>query len=264
MPFKIEDFKDDTDFQAFLKTSIDTAVTASVSGLTTKNEEMAKSIKEFKEKHNLSNEEYDALKAQADKAKELEDRARKGESEYETNLRVSQEQHATEWAELHDTLAGQDKVAKKNLVTGELSTALAFVNCNPALIDAAIKLVQDDVAVIESDGNMVAKVGDKTVREFVVSWAKSEVGKNFVLAKKNSGGGGKKHGDGFTEDEAAIYFDPESTEYNQTRQYEILESDPELHKHLIAKFAGKPIPIRQQQSVGGAPRPSYLDVPGVK
>ena len=264
MPFKIEDFKDDTDFQAFLKTSIDTAVTTSVAGLTAKNEEMAKSIKEYKEKHNLTDEEFKILEAQAAKAKELEEKARKGESEYEKILRVSQEQHTKELDEIKGKFAKQDKVAKKNLIVGELSTALAAVNCNPALIEAAIKLVQDDVAVIEEDGSLVAKVGDKSVREFITSWAKDEVGKNFILAKHSTGGGGKKHGDGFTEDEAAIFFDPESTEFNQTRQFEILESDPDLHKRLVAKYAGKPIPIRQASSTPGAPRPSYLDIPGVK
>lgn len=263
MPFDINEHKDDADFQAFVKTQVDAAVTTSVAGLTTKNDELAKQVKEYKEKHNLTDEEFKKLEARAAIATELEDKARKGESEYEKILRVSQEQHATELAAIKSQLGKQDAAAKKNLIASELSTSLASVKCNPALIEAAIKLVQDDVAVIEADGVPVARIGDKTVKQFIEDWAKTEVGKNFVLARNNSGGGGKKSSDGYTEDEASVYFDPESTEYNMTRQYEVLQNDPDLHKRMMLKYKGKarPLTLQNQQTVPGVPRPSYLDIP---
>ena len=87
-------------------------------------------------------------------------------------------------------LTDEQGFTTKLLADNGLSDALvkAGVN-NPAHLKAVKALLQSQVQIVTEGDQRIAKVGDKSLADYVGEWAKSDEGKHFVSAANNSGGG---------------------------------------------------------------------------
>ncbi len=235
MAFNPDDFKEDDDFKSFIATSVASAVGGLESNVT----KLKDDLKKAKEKQSaLTTEELAELQRKATGYDDEETKRLESKGEYDKLIIKLREQHTAEVTGLKTELETSQGSVRKYLVDGGLATALAEANTNPVLLQAAVRLLSDDISVIEEDGIMVAKVGDKSISEFVGEWAKGDIGKNFTIAPNNSGGGGKPGGEGgkYNADDAAQYFDPKSDRFNLTEQVKLRAENPDLHKQLIEKF----------------------------
>ena len=110
--------------------------------------------------------------------------------------------------------AGKDSLKAFETLQSELKAEAAFTQ--KLLIDNGLtdELVKNGVAVqflaatkamfagqaqIVAEGDTrTAKIGDKSVSDFVKEWAASDDGKHFIKAPENSGGGSQGSGNGTT------------------------------------------------------------------
>lgn len=224
MAFDLDKYKEDTDFQAYT-TELLKPFTKAAEGL----------------KKDISKLKKDKKKAETDKTtleetiEAMKTKDQEGETDLEKQFRLAREQHSTEIKELKDEvklLSTDNKVMK---VDATLSVELAKAGCKDVLLETAIKLIKPDVTLEMVEGERVAMVGDKTIKAYVKSWADTEVGKTFIVAKRNSGGDGKGSEDPISKDEAEKLFDPKSSDFNATKQLEIKKENEALYKKLIKK-----------------------------
>lgn len=261
MPFDATQYEDDEAFKAFILSITKEAVTTAVSGFETANGKLKDDLRKAKDKAGKAIDEDELAELRAAKEKltlrETEEMENKGE--YEKLMTTIRDQHKAELATMQTKLDTERNTTRKLLVDGGLSTALAEAGTNPALLQAAVKLLADDITVIEEDGINVARVGDKTITEYVKSWAEGDVGKNFILASDNSGGGNKPGaGGGGKPGEADQFFDPTNANFNRTEQFKVRQEDPTKFDQLTAKFAGVKAP---NQGGGGIARiPGYQNI----
>lgn len=118
----------------------------------------------------------------------------------------------------------------ENLVIDRgIEAALDAAKINPALRKAAVALLKSEhPADLSDDG--VATIDGKSIGDFISGWAKSDIGKAFVLNGNSGGGaGGGKGGAGGGSDDNP--FKPGAT-FNLTRQGQLLKSNPELAARL--------------------------------
>jgi len=236
MTFDLAKYEKDADFQAYITEIVNKAVAP----LTTKRDELLNEVTGYKTKLKdiPTKEELDALRAAATELGEVKKKSDSGKTEYEKMLEKMRKDTDTYKGESEKTINALKGNLKKTLVEGGLAKALVSVNINPALASAAIKLLATDVAFIEENGEFVAKVGDKDIDTFVKEWANTAVGKNFVLAKPNSGGGSEGDGgNGETFESHSKFFDKKSSEYSMTKQAALYKVNPALYNKLIEKFS---------------------------
>jgi len=256
--FVKEEMMQDEGFKAFLAEQI-AAVTEGLESNATKLKEDLRKAKLSAGK--VSDDEIETLRVAAAKAAEYERKQMEDKGEWEKLTAQSRDQHAAAVAGLEGDLAKERKTTRKLLIDGGLASALAANNCNPALLTASVKLLADDITVVEQDGVFVAKVGDLSVADYVKEWATGDVGKNFMLAPMNSGGGGKPFSEGGGVNEAEGFFDPNSVNFNRTKQFELRQSDPDMHAQLAAKYDG--VQAKQNPAAqGGAPVPDFKTIAG--
>lgn len=60
---------------------------------------------------------------------------------------------------------------------------------NPVHLKAVKSMLAGQVQIVAEGDNKVAKVGEKSLADYVGEWAKGDEGKHFVAAPNNSGGG---------------------------------------------------------------------------
>lgn len=60
---------------------------------------------------------------------------------------------------------------------------------NPVHLKAVKSMLAGQVQIVADGDNKVAKVGEKSLADYVGEWAKGDEGKHFVAAPNNSGGG---------------------------------------------------------------------------
>jgi hypothetical protein len=103
----------------------------------------------------------------------------------------------------------------------------------PELRDLAI----DDIyrkSTLADDGTVV--VDGMPVADFVKSWQETPVGKHFIAAEDNTGGGASGNRAGTAKDPDIAAFKKGDKGYNVTRQAQIRKTDPERAERL-AKLA---------------------------
>jgi signal recognition particle GTPase len=94
-----------------------------------------------------------------------------------------------------DAVTGENATLKSQLEThviGEgLTQALVKAKIAPQHMDAVKALIKSNFKgeVGDNDGKPFAKFDGKAVEEFVTGWAQTDVGKHYVAADNNSGGG---------------------------------------------------------------------------
>lgn len=152
---------------------------ADITGLKNKNSELLGSLKNSKTKlsefEGIDTEEYKTLKA--DKAK-FEENKLLEEKRY-TELLAKKEEDSKK---LTETIAILNNEKKSNVLTNELIKA----GVKPELVDIA-KSYFGSKATLKDDGKVV--IGDKELSETISEWSNSEVGKTFIKAVANNGGG---------------------------------------------------------------------------
>ena len=247
---KFEDIKSQEDFDKYVQAQVAAAVEAEgAEGLKSKNTELLAKLAKFKD---IDPDKYAemvtaAAEAEKNKAKSLEE-----QGEYKKLYEQAQEQHAKDMEKLQTKL---DKALSQNkslLVDAALSDALSEHNVNPVLLKPAISLLEKEVVLVDGeDGMQVAKVGDKDIASYVKEWAGTDVGKNFVLAKENSGGGAPGNGGtGGQVEEAEKHF--QAGTWNLTKQAELARTDPDKYKELHAKYPSKDTGANTPQPPQGA------------
>lgn len=221
--------KDDKKFTDHLDKKVKEAITTLTktnSGLLGTIKKLKKSVKE---KSDIDVDEFNKIKTEN---KQLKKKSRKNESKAEKQLRLAREQHSSEMDKLTKRLDKKDKKDEKNLIKSEILESLGLIGCKSVLTKAARKIIQSDVVIEEG----IPMIGDKIISEYIKEWSKTEEGKNFVLAKKNSGGDSSGGNEEEGEDEQEKYFDPKSKSVNLTKQLLLKKSNPELHKQLKNKY----------------------------
>lgn len=228
----VEEKEDDAKFTAHLDTKIGEATTT----LTNTNSgllgDIKKLKKQVKDKEGFDITEFNTLKTENEALKKAK---QEGETDAEKQLRLAREQHSAEVTVLKKRLDKKDENDDKNLISAQVSSSLAVIQVKPSLLNAAKRIIKGDVTIEDVDGERVPMVGDQTVAEYAATWAKTDEGKNFVLAKKNKGGdsdGGD--GDGGDEDDAK-FFKKGDAAYNVTKQILLKKSNPARYKELSAK-----------------------------
>lgn len=228
----VEDKEDDERFKSEFEKKI--SETTSTLDKTNKDllDEVKKLKKKVKDKESFTVDGYNELKNKVEKMKKEQT---EGGSELEKQMRIIREQMDEESKKNKDEIEKLKAKNKKSLIKGELAKALAGIKVKPSLLDAAEKIIKNDISVIEEDGEQVARIGGKTITEHVKAWAETEEGKNFVLAPSNAGGDSTGNDNSTDESDVEKYFKPESK--NVTQQILLKKKNKELYDRLKKKYS---------------------------
>jgi hypothetical protein len=170
-----------------VQAAIDAAVEAATSGLKTKNQELLDKNKKLMKGQEIDPQTVVDLEAQVDKLQ--------GE------LSASQKS-AKESVKTLETLQGQLKAetgfTQKLLIDNGLTDELVKNGVAPQFLPAVKAMFAGQAQIVAEGDTRTAKIGDKSVSDFVKAWAASDDGKHFVKAPENSGGGSQGSGNGTT------------------------------------------------------------------
>lgn len=235
MPIKLEDLKTQDELDKAIAKAVSDA-TGDLEGLKSKRDQLLAQEVKLKEKHKDEIEAKD--KELSDLKADLEQKL-EGNEGYKKLYDKAVEQHTAEVAKLQEKIAASDTAIQELLVTDSLTRELTAANVNPELIDVAISSLSADVAIVEDNGKKVAKVGDKTVADHVKDWAAGNVGKHFIIADENSGGGspGNDNNNSSKFAEFEKHFKGET--WNLTEQSKLLKTNPEAYNTLHAKYPAR-------------------------
>lgn len=158
-----------------------------------KNNDLIATNKRFKKE---AKEAKEALEAKEEELEEAIDAAndKKGKETDPKVDREAQKQIKTltkERDELKE--ANGDLSGRLNglIIDNNLSEAITSSGIAKQYIPAVKALIKTENKIEIDDTENVAKIGDKAIGEFLTEWSQSDIGKNYVAAKDNSGGGGK-------------------------------------------------------------------------
>jgi hypothetical protein len=182
-----------------LKAKIDAAVKEATEGLAAKNAELLSEVKELRKGKTIKPEDVEKLETQietlqADLAKAQKDLKTANTAAEQATNALKSEQGFTQ------------KLLVENGLTAELTKNGVT---NPAFIKAAQSLLASQTQIVADGEKRIAKIGDKTLAEFIPEWAKSDEGKHFVAAPGNNGGGagGGSNGAGSAKTKTRSEFD---------------------------------------------------------
>jgi len=159
------------------------AAEAKAEATAAKNKELLGELKKARKNSEIDPEEYQRALDQVD---ELQSKLGEATKANKTAL-----QEAEKFKKLHESESG---FTSKLLVDNGLLAELTAAGVKKELLDGAKALIERQVKVEQDGENRVAKVGDKTLKDFVTEWAGSDIGKNYVAAPANSGGGSQGGG----------------------------------------------------------------------
>lgn len=161
------------------KAAIKAAVDEAVAGLQAKNTELLVKLKKATKDAQIDPAEHAALQSEldatqaklADAAKEL--KTAKADAE-----------------KVKKAFEGESKLTHRLLVENGLTEALTKAGVtNPVHLRAAKAMLSGQVQLVAEGDNRIAKVGEKSLVDYVGEWAKGDEGKYFVAAQQNGGGG---------------------------------------------------------------------------
>ena len=168
-----------------VQAAIDAAVETATSGLKTKNQELLDKNKKLMKGQEIDPQTVVDLEAQIDKL--------------QADLSVSQKS-AKESVKTLETLQGQLKAetgfTQKLLIDNGLTDELVKNGVAPQFLPAVKAMFAGQAQIVAEGDTRTAKIGDKSVSDFVKEWAASDDGKHFVKAPENSGGGSQGSGNG--------------------------------------------------------------------
>ena len=171
-----------------VQAAIDAAVETATSGLKTKNQELLDKNKKLMKGQEIDPQTVVDLEAQIDKL--------------QSDLAVSQKS-GKESVKTLETLQGQLKAetgfTQKLLIDNGLTDELVKNGVAPQFLPAVKAMFAGQAQIVAEGDTRTAKIGDKSVSDFVKEWAASDDGKHFVKAPENGGGGSQGSGNGTTQ-----------------------------------------------------------------
>lgn len=171
-----------------VQATIDAAVETATSGLKTKNQELLDKNKKLMKGQEIDPQTVVDLEAQIDKL--------------QADLAVSQKS-AKESVKTLETLQTQLKAetgfTQKLLIDNGLTDELVKNGVAPQFLPAVKAMFAGQAQIVAEGDTRTAKIGDKSVSDFVKEWAASDDGKHFVKAPENGGGGSQGSGNGTTQ-----------------------------------------------------------------
>jgi len=168
----------DADTKAAVAAAVKAAIDEETRGLKAKVTELMESLKKAKKGQEIDPEDHARLE------RELEETQGKL-TEAEKKLKT-----ATTEAEKHKkSYESESQLTHRLLVDNGLTEALLKAGVKPEFQKAAKAMLAGQVVLVAEGDKRIAKVGDKTLADFVTEWAKGDEGKHFVAAAGNGGGG---------------------------------------------------------------------------
>lgn len=158
---------------------------AEIEGLKSKNQELLGKVSKEKEKKQASESEIERLRQLEQKLQIEEAEAKKN---YEEALEMVRQTESKKAKELEEKLNGSESMLRKLIVDNGLDAELDKAHVNPALKQAAKSMLASQLVV--KDGQAVTSEG-QSIQDLVGNWTSTDEGKAFILAQKNTGGGGQ-------------------------------------------------------------------------
>jgi hypothetical protein len=202
---------------------------------------LKKTNKQLKDEKLALKTKADALQALIDASEEagLEDK-----QEYEKLLDIKSKQFDVKFESMNTRAEKAEAALQAQMITSivnEVGSTLAGENS--VLIKPHL---ENRFAVDMADGTPKIQILDKdgtpgiiTKEQLIEEFKTNETFKP-ILKGRNSSGGGSNGGSGGSGGENTKsfekYFDPEGSEYNTEKQYELQQSDKVLHDKLVKKF----------------------------
>jgi DNA repair exonuclease SbcCD ATPase subunit len=188
---------DFSEFKAFAtdndeaKTYIQSLIDDATGGLKAKNEELLGKNKKIKEDRDSLRSEVSEL---SNANEELEELKVQKTSDVQEALEKQKKKFDKEIERLTGDLEGSKGQISKLLIDNGLNDALLKANIAKEHLPAVTALLRtgNNIEISTDEGDSpVAVVGDKQLGEFVSEWSQSDLGKLYVAAADNSGGGAK-------------------------------------------------------------------------
>lgn len=104
-------------------------------------------------------------------------------------LEKSGKKYEKQITELTTERDAANKAVEKHIIEGGLTEALTAANVSSHYLPAVKKLLQERVTIATDGDAKVAKVGDKSLGDFVKEWSQGDEGKHYVAAAPSGGGG---------------------------------------------------------------------------
>lgn len=180
MPFDAND----PDTKAALAEAVKAAVEEAKTGLENKNKELLSEVKELKKGRQIDPAEVEKLEAKIETLQTELTTAQKTAKDATKAAETATKALETETGFTHKLLAENGVVA-----------ALTAANVtDPAYLEAAKAMHMSQIKVVADGDVRKAMYGDKALDEAIKEWAAGEVGKKFVSAPANGGGGAQGGG----------------------------------------------------------------------
>lgn len=211
-------------------TEIQKKIDEATNGLRAKNAELLGKLKKAGEVlDKVKDLDIDSLLAAKTELDTLKSKSDEEKGEYKKLYETLKAEKDTVVADLTGKI--KEKESKLTTMAKKNSVVAAIVENKLSipgpLMNIAIDTIMTNVAV---DDTGEAKVGDKSVTDFVKEWSASEIGKHFV-ASGNSGGGANG-GAGDSESSWTKFFDKKSPHYNLTEQAKLAKTNIDLYNRL--------------------------------
>ena len=194
------DPKDEETIAAIAK-AVKDAVQEETEGLKAKNSDLITRLQKAQKGATIDPAEHSALQSELD--------------DVQTKLAASDKalKAATKEVDKHkEASEGASKTVHDLLVNNGLTAALLEAGVkNPVYQKAAKAILSKEEFKFEGEGaDRVAKVGDKSLADFVKEWSGGDEGKAFVSAPGNGGGGSKGGGGESVDNETLSKMSPEA------------------------------------------------------
>lgn len=184
MPFDIND----ADTQKAIKELTERAVKEATEGLSAKNQELLAKLKKATKDAQIDPAEHQALQTELEQVQ-----AQLAEAQKVAKTATSDAEKAKK------ALESENGFVSKLLIDNGLTEALLKSGVKPEMSKAVKALLSGQVQIKVDGDKREAVIGDKSLSDAVIEWAKSDEGKHFVAAPANQGGGatgGKTGADG--------------------------------------------------------------------
>lgn len=169
----------DPEFKAALKAAIDEATAP----LIAKRDELLGELKKARKNSEISPDDYQKALDQAD---ELQGKLTEATKASKTAL--------SEAEKLKKLYESESANTAKNLIESSLTNALVDAKVDPKFMKAVKALIGRDAKVEANGDERVAKIGDKTLGDYIKEWASTEEAAHYIAAPANAGGGGQGGG----------------------------------------------------------------------
>jgi signal recognition particle GTPase len=170
------------------KAELQKLIDAQVEGLKSKNQELLGESKKVKESMKAIQDQLDEIKA-AKEAAEEEAAAKSGDVEKIKSALEAKSKKEKD--ELLSKLELQTGRLNQTLVDKGLTDALVSANIAAHHIPAVTALIKatSKAEIEDVDGVLVAKFDGKPIKDYVSEWAQGDLGKHYIAAPNNGGGG---------------------------------------------------------------------------